>query len=146
MPTQVACDCGKQYAAPDALAGKKVKCPHCGKPLPISAAKNLALGNASPVDLHELLEEVGLTDTGTGHRCPGCRAALPEEAVLCIACGYDVERGRRVTVKKPRTKADREAAAAQRAGNPRRRMPSWLMVGCVLLTIVGILLAISKFW
>ena len=35
MPTIVVCGCGKRLEAPDSLAGKRVKCPHCGQPLSI---------------------------------------------------------------------------------------------------------------
>ena len=36
MPISVKCgDCGKGLKAPDALAGKKAKCPQCGSVIPI---------------------------------------------------------------------------------------------------------------
>ena len=39
MPISVTCgDCGKGLKAPDALAGKKAKCPQCGSVVPIPAA------------------------------------------------------------------------------------------------------------
>ncbi len=38
MPISVKCaDCGKELKAPDALAGKKAKCPQCGSVIPIPA-------------------------------------------------------------------------------------------------------------
>ncbi len=36
------------------------------------------------------------------NRCPNCGAELPPEAVLCVACGYDLREGRRLeTVREP---------------------------------------------
>jgi hypothetical protein len=37
MPIQVACSCGKKFAAKDELAGKRVKCPTCGGAIAIPA-------------------------------------------------------------------------------------------------------------
>ncbi len=38
MPIVVACPCGTKLRAPDAAAGKRVKCPKCGTPLSVPAA------------------------------------------------------------------------------------------------------------
>jgi hypothetical protein len=38
MPITVACSCGAKLRAPDAAAGKRVKCPKCGSPVPVPAA------------------------------------------------------------------------------------------------------------
>ncbi len=38
MPIRVSCQCGQSFAAPDHLAGKRVKCPKCAQPLAIPAA------------------------------------------------------------------------------------------------------------
>lgn len=38
MSIVVSCQCGKKFAAPENLAGKKVKCPSCGQPIIIPAA------------------------------------------------------------------------------------------------------------
>ena len=36
------------------------------------------------------------------HVCPECGAALPAGAVLCIACGFDLQEGRRLeTIRQP---------------------------------------------
>src|SRR5581483_1241549 len=38
MPVSVTCPCGAKLTAPDAAAGKKVKCPKCGHPVAVPAA------------------------------------------------------------------------------------------------------------
>lgn len=35
-------------------------------------------------------------DSAAAHRCPSCGAELPDGAVLCVQCGYDLRSGRRV--------------------------------------------------
>lgn len=39
MPITVACSCGAKLRAPDAAAGKRVKCPKCGTPVAVPAAE-----------------------------------------------------------------------------------------------------------
>lgn len=94
MPIPVACQCGKQVNAPDNLAGKRVKCPACGNPLVIPAAP---VAPASPLGqdpgLGGMLAEEGMSETP---RCPQCEENLKPGAVLCVACGFHLEKGKKV--------------------------------------------------
>ncbi len=57
MPLTVQCEkCGKRLQAPDALAGKRVKCPGCGAPVAVPAAAPAA----------SLLDELGEDDLFSG--------------------------------------------------------------------------------
>jgi hypothetical protein len=125
MPIKVQCACGKAFAAKDELAGKMVKCPGCQKPLKIpggepapakaparakvpSGAKPPGKSAAAPApktapaaDAGSLFEEVGLQAAAAGTRpCPGCMEPLPEDAVICIKCGYNTKIGRRMQTMK----------------------------------------------
>ena len=42
----------------------------------------------------DLLDEIGMEATRTGVRCPNCRSDIEADAVLCIACGYNLETGK----------------------------------------------------
>jgi hypothetical protein len=120
MPIKVTCQCGKSFSAKDELAGKAVKCPNCQKPLRIPAANQPAAPAAAPKkqapkaaapkpvaapkptsDTDDAYDDLGLAPQEAGSRpCPGCGSALPENAVLCIRCGYNIKLGRRMeTVK-----------------------------------------------
>lgn len=48
MSIQLTCDCGKRLKAPDELAGKKAKCPSCGRAITVPA--EVAAPEASPGD------------------------------------------------------------------------------------------------
>ena len=99
MPIKVACQCGKQFAAKDVLAGKRVKCPQCSAVLTIPQAASGAAAPRAPTAhrVSELLDDAGMR-TGVV-RCPGCGAELGESAVLCVMCGYDTRVGRRLKTR-----------------------------------------------
>lgn len=87
--------CGKRYQVRDELAGKRVQC-GCGRafdvPMPEPAA------NASMADF--LAENLGdgvrpVVPPGQPS-CPACGARLPGGAVLCVQCGYHLNRKRRM--------------------------------------------------
>lgn len=96
MPIKATCECGKSVAAPDQFAGKRVKCPGCGKAIvvPRPAAKHAAN------DITDLFDEVDLTESETGRRCPMCRRDLQPEDVICVACGYNTETGKKIVTRK----------------------------------------------
>jgi len=91
MPISVACQCGQKFQAKESLAGKRVKCPDCSEPISIPAESTFEeIGS----DMAELLDEIGIEATRTGVRCPNCRSDLEADAILCIACGYNLETGK----------------------------------------------------
>ena len=97
MPIQVACKCGQRFTAKDALAGKTVKCPQCGQPLKIPTARPASTPSDMDDAISDLLDEAGLH--GGIMRCPGCGTPLPENAVLCVSCGYDLRKGHRIKTR-----------------------------------------------
>lgn len=110
MPIKVTCQCGKSFAAKDELAGKAVKCPNCQQPLRIPAAgiaaplpskapaqAASASPAASPHAAGSLFDEAGLRAAPAGSiLCPGCAQPMPQNAVLCVKCGYNMKLGRRM--------------------------------------------------
>ena len=98
MPISVSCGCGKKFAAPSKLAGKKVKCPACSEPIRVpGAAASKTNGKAS----------ASITvpcDCGKSFRAP---AKLAGKKVKCPACDQAV----RVPAGKSRS-AKKEPVAA----------------------------------
>jgi len=119
MPIKLRCQCGKVLSAPDAAAGKAVKCPGCGKtirvptaagsgaprasgntpaakvaqrPKPVVAKPQAQRVPASSDDLGALFDEEGFS-AKVEAVCPACRAEMPARAVLCTKCGYHKEKG-----------------------------------------------------
>ena len=105
---KVTCECGKSVAVKAELAGKRIKCPGCGNPLAIPGKATRAAANApqqSPAPagasgVGDLLDEVDLSATNTGQRCPECRFDMGADDILCIQCGYRVDRGRKMETKR----------------------------------------------
>ena len=70
---------------------------------------------------------------GTGGLCPGCGAALPARAVLCVGCGFDLRKGARLSTEDDahpagagsvaRVGAVTAVAAASRVGVPGAAAP-----------------------
>lgn len=67
MPIHLTCVCRKPIKVKDDLAGKRIKCPACGKRLNVP-----------------------------GNSCPGCGASLAAQAVVCVACGFNRKTGKRL--------------------------------------------------
>ncbi len=143
MPV-IQCTCGKQLRVPDEHAGKRVKCPGCGQPVVVPAAR--AVSTAPPAAV-----------TKINFRC-GCGQAMqakPEHAGLrskCPACGTVV------AIPRPGAAADKMTPRAPQAvpppapsreepepaPRPRREAPAakgsplpWIVGIVVLLVLVG---------
>jgi len=124
MPIKVTCQCGQRFAAKDELAGKRVKCPKCGEVLmigqagPKPAPKREAPPAAAPAPAAAAApaDDYGLENLTSGNACPGCGATLTPEAVLCVACGYNVKSGQQVQTDVPAV--DTSAAAGGPAQAP----------------------------
>lgn len=69
MPIRVTCQCGKSFAAPDNLAGKRVKCPACQQPLAIPEAATAGAAAAAPA-----------AKSAAPPKQPATRAAAPPPA------------------------------------------------------------------
>ena len=94
MTIQVNCQCGQKLNAKPQWAGRRVKCPQCGKVLAVPKPAN----KQSTVDLNELLDEVGFTKSVVTESCPECHVEFSEDALICIHCGFHRELGKRVKV------------------------------------------------
>jgi hypothetical protein len=109
--------CQKQVRAPEEARGKKVRCKACGEIFPLGAppgAKPPAPAKAQPKpktggarfeDEDDDGNPYGVTTLDLTPRCPACAAEMEsEEAIICIACGYNtMTRKRAETLKVIRT-------------------------------------------
>lgn len=100
-PVTVTCtnpECRASLKLPDAPPpGKKLRCPRCQTAF-VPPAKAAPLGETDAIRLAPEAER----------SCPSCQAAMAPNAVLCIACGFDLRTGeKRETVKKTKKKSGR---------------------------------------
>ncbi len=107
----IQCKCEKKLRLSKQWAGKSVKCPACQRQIRVPGAKQ-AGGNAVEV-MDSLLDEIGFQQSAAANRCPECREVLPEEAVLCVHCGYNLETGKQL-----QTKLVGKRGAKQNKGKP----------------------------
>lgn len=86
MPIPTRCSCGAQFAAPDKLAGRRVKCPRCSEPVQVPSAAGEdsgARGGVSSVSAIGIKCACGKSLkvpaklAGKTVKCPGCGSALP---------------------------------------------------------------------
>ena len=129
MPIKVSCACGAAFAANDSLAGRKVKCPKCKRPISIPAATDSAAATSatrppapqkpkspkasapsapSSGSIADMFDEEGLTGGPQQNACPSCGAVMKPEAVLCIDCGYSKQYGFKI---KSQVKSDAGVAS-----------------------------------
>ncbi len=48
----------------------------------------------------DLLDEIGFQAARSRHNCPQCKTTLAAEAVLCVNCGYHLEKGKALQTKR----------------------------------------------
>ena len=124
MPIVVQCGaCRKQYQVPDQFAGKAVKCPGCQKPLVVPAAQ--AASQAAPANsLADLFDDdMPVHHAAYGEaesRCPNCNIPVKPDVILCIECGYDFRKGRKII---PDTPGERQARFEAREAKMRGQAP-----------------------
>ena len=125
MPIKVVCKCGKTLAAPDNAAGKAIRCPGCQNPIKVPAANSPAPAKppapakqesqpkATPTslqsakqarpqpkaappldDLTDLFDQEGIV-ARIGPVCPSCDTSIKPGAVICTACGLNMQTGER---------------------------------------------------
>ena len=71
--------CQQSLEAPEDMAGQVIECPGCNEPICLPSVPGEAATVPPPAEA-----------------CPGCGADLPDDAVLCIQCGYHRRLGRKI--------------------------------------------------
>lgn len=102
--------CGAKVNAKNALAGKRVKCPKCSRPMkipvptgrqahqtPQQVGAGQVASHASPSTAYnpllDLLDEAGVESISRGPACENCGAEIHPSAVVCVQCGYNMATG-----------------------------------------------------
>ncbi|HEY6564755.1 MAG TPA: hypothetical protein VIY86_09685 [Pirellulaceae bacterium] len=91
MKVTALCSCGKTLQVPESYRGRNVACPKCKSSVMIP----LAVG-----PMVELLGEIAIAAEKGAVYCPECRTKLQPDAVLCLKCGYHLEKERKLETKK----------------------------------------------
>jgi ribosomal protein L40E len=120
----------------------QAQCPHCesiftvpGTPAPLDPA--------APITVLEAGADEGAAVGLEGRICPGCKADLPREAVICIHCGFDLRTGKKLASEKSRRRPKRRL---QRLWDGDMAMTTRIVITAVVLGILllsAVLIAIE---
>ncbi len=110
MPITFSCSCGREITVKDEFAGKKGKCPACGKIVlvPDTGAPAAPAAPAEPAKEEEAYVErdsaltmnqpaVEAEVAGETKTCMHCRKQIAADAVFCIHCGTNLRTGHKST-------------------------------------------------
>ena len=98
-------DCEKQTKVPDNLAGKKVRCKGCGSVVAVPQKRTIDTRMATPEvkkklrpsEEEDASKPYGVEEISVAPRCPHCAYEMePPDAVICLHCGYNMTKRRRV--------------------------------------------------
>ncbi len=104
---QISCpECGNKRGVPEQLVGKKIKCKKCQAVFVVKAASAKSATSRSdgaiPIKKEEEDDRTAyaLRDESLATRCPFCALPMdPPDAKICLNCGYDMLKRRRVDRK-----------------------------------------------
>jgi hypothetical protein len=149
---RVTCDCGARLKVPAKAAGRRVKCPKCTAVLKVPA-KEPPAPEPAPLsggsDTGDLLEQLAAEAraapaasgpspaVGTPTHCPGCGAALPTGAKLCVSCGYSLSSGG--TRKAARVGPGAVPSGPNRTGAGTRRLTLAVVLGGAVVIIGAVI-------
>jgi hypothetical protein len=121
--------CERKYKVPEHLAGKRVRC-KCGAviamPRPKPVVEVISTGNAIPGELDlssasGLLSASGfIPEVRPSQPCPSCGAPISAETILCTACGFNTQTGKKVSGVRVNDAGDKTPKAAARKESSRR--------------------------
>ena len=109
MPITFSCSCGKEMTVKDEFAGRKGKCPACGKVMLVPSlaedkVTRAAAAAAAPAAEEPEARQSAFTENqpvvqasvaGGTKTCMHCRKQLPDDAVFCIHCGTHLRTGQK---------------------------------------------------
>ena len=115
VPIVLKCQCGKRLKAAENLAGRRVKCPGCGRILQVP---NSAAPKVRPATRVERPQSPPAQAASSGpprlSLCPSCSKPLAPEAALCTECGYNLKTGKKL---KPQTTREPAPDRPRREGS-----------------------------
>ncbi len=96
--------CGKVLNVKDEYAGKKARCPGCQEGLTVPYAPEAAEAADAATSA---------APAPSASACPSCGGALPDGAVFCVACGYDLRSGKQLQTVTGGAAEEDEGGAAE---------------------------------
>ena len=150
MAIRFQCTCGHTLTAPDKIAGRSAKCPHCDSVV--------AVPSREPIDEPPSRPAAASTKSGADRpppadKCPKCSAELAAGAVLCVQCGFNLRSGTQMHTVTSTNAAEKERLETPQKKRKRKKLsraqPAWLKgtlsaAGLVLLLCGIVLLLVFR--
>lgn len=94
-------NCQQKLEAPEEMAGENVQCPSCESMITIPAQKtreavklnDISIGGENVVEESKQNTE-DQSPAEAANTCPNCHVSMPENAVLCVQCGFHQKLGK----------------------------------------------------
>lgn len=147
--------CSQRYRVKDAFSGKTTRCKKCGAAMtvPTPAAELPEVAD----DLSSLLDaELGAPKAqppASSTPCPNCRAPLPQAAILCVQCGYDLAEGKRRVTVRPDAAPKKRASSSSAEGLFGPSLPRGILfsgvgaaLGALLWALVAVFTGFQSGW
>lgn len=143
----VRCPCSAKLKVPATAAGRKIRCPKCKEaftvpamPAPKETVEPAAEPAADPSDglsvMEQLVQQERTATTKSAPEpaqmktsCPGCGAAIPGNAALCVQCGYNLQTGKQT--KEANLRATKASAVARKLASG----AGGFALGCILSAV-----------
>ena len=90
---KVKCVCGKVLKIPEQYAGKRGRCPNCGKMLPIPSLEEIQKKAVAPKEVEAPGVESGAGAEPEVRHCPTCGAFLNPGDTVCVSCHTNLATG-----------------------------------------------------
>ena len=116
MPFPIACQCGRRFAAPDHLLGKRVTCPGCGNAIDVTQPDRTAAKPSTTTKIPvrcQCGKAFGAAQRLAGKTvsCPACKQPLTVPTTTETPTGPKDTTSKNVSVSKPRSKQTSQPTA-----------------------------------
>ena len=87
--------CQQQLEAPREMIGETAECPNCNQQMiiPTPVTKEATPSMPAAPNLFSNIQN----QTEEENKCPECNNPMPENAVLCVACGFHTKLGKKIS-------------------------------------------------
>ena len=143
--------CGKHYEVGDELAARRARCSGCQTVFRVPTPTSLLTSSAGEESLLAALfeEEFGPAEDDA-KPCPSCTAPLSTTAVLCIECGYHVEKRQKIVIDRqevedevrPDEPANQSARVARNLAKQRKVQTGFSPASYIRGTLISLVFAL----
>lgn len=92
-------ECGQVLEAPEEMAGEAIECPACEAGITIPMIEEDAEEDILVLPNLPNISIPSAAPAPDENACPECGTTLADGAVLCVACGYHLKLGKKISTE-----------------------------------------------